>query len=148
MVETHAQAVTVLAAAMLRTGLWWGGAAAVAALTTAVVLAGGRGLVGAAVGVALGFLSSLATMGLMRLAAALPVEALLGVVMGGYTLKIALLLVVAFPLRRVAWLEPTALALSVLAVVAAWAGAEVRAFWRTRIPTIIPAAATPDRVRE
>ncbi len=148
MVETHAQAVTVLAAAMLRTGLWCAGAAAAVALAVATVLAGGPGLAGAAVGVALGLLSSLATIGLMRVAAMLPVEALLGVVMGGYTLKIALLLVVAFPLRRVAWLQPTALALSVLAVVAAWAVAEVVAFRRTRIPTIIPVPPAPDRVRE
>lgn len=137
-VETHAQAVTVLAAAMLRTGLWSAGAVAVPALAVATVLAGGSGLVGAALGVGLGFLSSLATMGLMRLAAAMPVEALFGVVMGGYTLKVALLLVAAVLLRGASWLEPTSFALSVLAVVAAWAAAEVVAFRRTRIPTIIP----------
>lgn len=137
-VETPAQAVTALAAAMLRTGLWYGGAAAVLAAVAATALAGWRGLVGAALGVLLGFLSSLATMGLMRLAAALPVETLLGVVLGGYTIKIALLLVAAVALRGAAWLDPTAFGLSVLAVVAAWAAAEVVAFRRTRIPTIIP----------
>lgn len=138
----------MLAAAMLRTGLWCGGVVALAVLGAATVLAGGPGLAGAAVGVGLGFLSSLATMGLMRVAAALPVEALLGVVMGGYTLKIALLLAVAFPLRQVAWLDSASLALSVLAVVAAWAVAEVVAFRRTRIPTIIPASAKPDGAGE
>ena len=80
-------------------------------------------------------------MGLMRLAAALPVEALLGVVMGGDP-KIALLLVVAFPLsRRVAWSGAHRAGVVGAGGGRGVGGAEVVAFLRTRIPTIIPAAA-------
>ncbi|QSB15851.1 hypothetical protein JQS43_05820 [Natronosporangium hydrolyticum] len=138
-VETHAESVRALAAAMLRTGLGFGAAAALVALALSSAFAGWPGLLGAAVGVALGFVSSLATIGLMHLTAPLPVEALFGAAMGSYAIKIGLLMAVVAPLRGVSSLHPTALALSVLAVVVAWAVAELVAFWRTRLPTIIPA---------
>lgn len=138
-VETHADSVRALAAAMLRTGLALGAVVAVAAIAVATAVGGWPGLYGAVVGVALGFVSSLATIGLMHLTAPLPVQALFGAVLGGYVIKIGLLMAVVAPLRAVTWLEPTALALSVLAVVFAWVGAEVMAFRRTPLPTIIPA---------
>lgn len=138
--RTHADSVRILATAMLRTGVRVGGATAVVALAAGVGVAGWPGLVGAAVGAAVGFASSLLTIALMRLAAPLPVESLFGVVLGGYVIKVFLLLVVAVPLREVEQMHPVAFALTVVAVVVAWAAAEVIAFWRTRLPTIIPAA--------
>jgi ATP synthase protein I len=131
--------VRTLAAAMLRTGMVFGSVAVVVSVAVAAALAGWPGLSGAAVGAVVGFVSSLLTIVLMKATAALPVEALFGAVLGGYTLKIFALLVVTYALRPVEQLHPVALALTVLAVVVAWVAAEVVAFWRTRIPTIIPA---------
>jgi ATP synthase protein I len=135
----HAASVRTLAAAMLRTGVRLAGAVAVLSLVVAAALAGWQGLFGAAVGAAVAFVSSLVTIALMRATAPLPVESLFGAGLGGYLLKIVLLLAIAVPLRGVEQLHPTALALTVLAVVVAWVVAEVIAFRRTKIPTIIPA---------
>jgi ATP synthase protein I len=129
----------MLAAAMLRIGLGVGSATAVAALAVAAALAGWPGLLGAAVGAGVAFASSLLTIALMRVTASLPVESLFGVVLGGYLIKVFLLLAIAVPLRDATQLHPMALALTVVAVVIAWALAEVIAFRRTRLPTIIPA---------
>lgn len=74
----------------------------------------------------------------MRMVAAMPVAALLGAVLGGYTLKMAALLLVAAALQGVEAVHPIAFGLSVLAVVVTWAAAEMVAFRRTPIPTIIP----------
>lgn len=143
--HAHAQSVRLLATAMFRTGVRFGAIATAGSLLVATMMAGWAGFWGAAVGTGLGFLSSLATIGLMRLGAAMPAQALFGAVMGGYAVKIGLLMVVALPLRRVEQLEPLALGLSVLAVVFAWVIAEVVAFRRTPIPTIIPDPDPPER---
>jgi ATP synthase protein I len=135
----HAESVRTLAAAMFRTGVLLGAATAVVCLAVASAVAGWPGLYGAAVGGAVGFVSCLLTIALMRATAPLPVESLFGAVLGGYLLKIFLLLAVAVPLRGVEQLHPVALALTLLAVVLAWAAAEVIAFRRTKLPTIIPA---------
>lgn len=137
-VTTHAESVRALAAAMLRVGVWFGALAGLGALLVAAAFAGWPGLLGAGLGVAVGFASALFTIGLMRLSAPLPVEAVFGAVLGGYVVKIGLLLAVAAPLREIGQLDRLAFALSVLAVVVAWAVAEVVAFRRTPIPTIIP----------
>ncbi|MDV6011781.1 hypothetical protein F8178_04705 [Haloechinothrix sp. LS1_15] len=137
--DPHAASVRRLAAAMLRTGLLFGAAAGAVSVVVAAVLAGWTGLIGAVIGVAVAFASSLVTVGMMHLTAALPPESLLGVVLGGYTLKIVALLVVMVTLRDVPVLDPMALGLTVLVTVIAWAVAEVVAFRRTKIPTIIPA---------
>jgi ATP synthase protein I len=134
----HADSVRTLAAAMLRTGVVFSAVATLAALAVAAAAAGWPGVYGAAVGAAVGLVSSLLTIAMMWASAPLPVESLFGVVMGGYTVKIFALLVVAFPLRQVEAIHPMSLALTVLVVVVAWAAAEVVAFRRTRIPTIIP----------
>ncbi len=136
--NAHAESVRRLAAAMLRTGCAFGVVAAVAAMVVAVVVAGWEGWWGASVGVGLGFGSCLATIGLMRLTAALPVQSLFGAVLGGYAVKVGLLMVVAVPLRGIGQLHPLSLGLSIVAVVLAWAVAEVVAFFRTPIPTVIP----------
>lgn len=148
MAESHAGSVRTLAAAILRTGLLLGAAAAAVALAAAAALAGWPGVLGAGTGIAVAFVSSLFTIVLMRLTAALPVAAMFGAVLGGYTMKVAGLLMVAVPLRGVEQFHPMAFGMSVLAVVVAWAAAGVVAFKRTRIPTIIPAPAgsgCPDR---
>ena len=129
--NAHAESVRRLAAAMLRTGGAFGGVAAVAARGVGVVGAGGDGWGGPRVGVGLGFGSCLATIGLMRLTAALPVQSLFGAVLGGYAVKVGLLMVVAVPLRGIGQLHPLSLGLSIVAVVLAWAVAEVVAFFRT-----------------
>lgn len=115
-----------------------GAGAGLAAMAGAALLGGWAGLAGAAVGAVLGFVASLSTVGLMRLTAALPVQALFGAVMGGYIVKIFLLIAVGMPLREVDGLHPLGLGLAMLTVVVAWAAAGIVAFLRTKIPTVIP----------
>lgn len=136
----HADSVRKLAGAMLRTGTRFGVVTAILAIAISTVLIGWAGLFGSLAGALVGFASSLVTVWMMHKTATLPAEAVLGVVLGGYTLKIVALLVVMLTLRPLTWFDPMALALTVLATVVAWTVAEVRAFQQTRIPTIISGA--------
>ncbi len=136
----HAQSVLTLADAMYRGALWPAVATVVVAVVVATVLTGLPGLFGALVGGAVAFGSSLVTLWMMRRTAAMEPMAVMAVALGGYILKVLVLLGVMMGLRGVGALQPKALAFTMLAVILVWAGAEFVAFRRTRIPTIIPAS--------
>ncbi|SNR77310.1 hypothetical protein SAMN06265360_11880 [Haloechinothrix alba] len=134
----HAASVRTLATAMLRMGLRIGLAGALLAIAVSWVLLGWPGLASAAVGALVAFGSSLVTVWMMHKTAALPPEMLFGLVLGGYILKLGALLVVMLTLRGVEVFDPVALGVTMLVTVLAWAAAEVVAFQRAKIPTVIP----------
>jgi|SRR5690606_6927162 len=122
---------------MLRTALVPGLLTVALGATAGGLLVGVDGLLGAVAGGAVGFASSLMTLFLMRWSAGLPVTVVMGVAVGGFALKMVILLVVMIALRGVDALHPMSLALTFLATVLVWAGAEAVAFRRTKIPTVI-----------
>jgi ATP synthase protein I len=133
----HAASVRKLAAAMLRTA-WLPTLIAVAACAVlAVSIVGLPGLWGALVGGAIGIGISVLTIVLMRLSAELPPMVVMAVAMAGYVAKLLVLLVVIVTLKGVGDLHPYALGLTMLASLFVWIAAEVVAFRRTDIPTII-----------
>ncbi len=133
----HAESVRKLANAMLRTAIWPGLITVALAAAVATAVAGTAGLFGALVGGAVAFGSSLLTIVMMRQSADLPVMMVMSVALGGYVFKILALLIVMILLRGVDGLHVMSLALTVLAPVLVWAGAELVAFKKTKIPTII-----------
>lgn len=133
----HGESVRKLARAMLRTAVWPGVITVVLAAAVATVFEGTPGLFGALVGGAVAFGSSLLTIVMMRESADLPVMMVMTIALGGYVFKILVLLIVMILLRGVDGLHTMSLALTVLATVMVWAGAELVAFKRTKIPTII-----------
>ncbi|WP_158893077.1 hypothetical protein [Amycolatopsis anabasis] len=134
----HAQAVLKLADAMLRATLIVGlGTIAVAAVV-ATIWVGLPGLLGALVGGAVAFASSLATIGMMRFCAAMDPMFVMMVALASYVVKVLILLGVMTLLRGVDALHPYALAITMLAAFVFTAAGEVRAFKQTKIPTIIP----------
>lgn len=134
---SHAESVRRLAAAMVRTGLVPGLATVAAGAVIGAVVVGSAGLWGALVGGAVALASSLLTVGLMRFSAELPVQLVMVLALGGYLLKMVALLAVMVALRGVEALHVRSLAFTFLAVVLVWAGSEVVAFKRTRIPTLV-----------
>lgn len=133
----HAQSVRTLADAMLRTSIVPGLVTVAAAVVVATVVAGTPGLLGAAVGGVIAFASSLFTILMMKQSADLPVMMVMAIALGGYVFKLLVLLIAMILLRGVEAIHPMSLALTVLATVMVWAGAELVAFKRTKIPTII-----------
>ncbi len=133
----HAESVRKLAGAMLRTAISPGLITVVAAAVIATVFAGTAGLLGALVGGAVAFASSLLTIVMMRESADLPVMMVMAIALGGYVFKILALLIVMILLRGVEGLHTMSLALTVLVTVMVWAGAELVAFKKTKIPTIV-----------
>lgn len=136
-VDPQAESVRKLARAMLRTALLPGLLTVAIAATIAAVAIGSSGLTGALVGGAVAFASSLLTIVLMRLSAGMPPMVVMAVAMGGYLLKLVALLVVLVLLRDVESVHTMSLGLTMLATIFVWAGAEVVAFKRTQIPTLI-----------
>lgn len=135
--ETHGDAVRKLADAMLRTALLPSlGVVAIGAVI-AVLVVGLPGLWGALLGGGIAIGSSLVTLFLMKQSAELPPQVVMAIALGGYLVKIAALLIVAIVFRGVSWLHPISLALTLVAAVAVWTGAEVVAFRKTKIPTLI-----------
>lgn len=134
---SHADSVRRLAATMVRIGLLPGLLTVAAGAGIAAVAVGSTGLWGALVGGAVALASSLLTFGLMRWSADLPVQIVMVLALGGYLLKMIALLAVMVALGGVAALHVRSLAFTFLAVVLVWAGTEVVAFKRTRIPTLI-----------
>ncbi|PRX49223.1 hypothetical protein B0I33_103257 [Prauserella shujinwangii] len=134
----HAAQVLKLADAMLRGALWPGLGTVVIGAVVATVWVGVPGLLGALVGGAVAFASSLASLWMMRRTSGMDPMALLAVALGGYIVKFLVLLGVMMLLGGVEALHPFALALTMLAVILVWATAEAIAFKRTKIPTIIP----------
>ena len=81
---------------------------------------------------------SLLTIFLMRWTGGLHPMFVMAVALGGYVGKMLVLLIVMTLLGGVDALHPTSLALTMLATIMVWAGAEVVAFRKTKIPTIVP----------
>ncbi|HKS43713.1 MAG TPA: hypothetical protein VJT49_01105 [Amycolatopsis sp.] len=140
----HTEAMLKLADAMFRGALWPAVGAAALGVVVSAVLAGLPGLFGALAGGAIGFASCLATLWMMRKTAAMHPMAVMAVALGGYIVKLLVLLGVLTALRGVDALQPKALALTMLAVILASAAAEAVAFRRTKIPTIVPASGDSD----
>jgi ATP synthase protein I len=134
----HAEAVLKLADAMLRIALWPGVATVVVAAVVATVWVGLPGLLSALIGGVIAFASSLATLWMMRKTAPMPPMMVMAVALGGYIFKLLVLLGVMMALGSIHGLHREALAFTMLAVILVWAAAELVAFKRTKIPTIIP----------
>ncbi|MDA3628005.1 hypothetical protein OU415_21410 [Saccharopolyspora sp. WRP15-2] len=137
-VNPHAETVRRLASAMLRTAVWPGVATVVVAAVVATALVGTPGLLGALVGGVVAFGSSLLTIWLMRFTGGMNPHFVMVAALGGYVGKMLVLLVVMTLLGGVEALHRESLAFTMLATVMVWAGAEVVAFKRTKIPTIVP----------
>lgn len=135
--KTHGDSVRLLATAMLRYGLPIGLAVIVVAAVIAVSVVGMPGLWGALVGGAIGLFLSLLTILLMRQSADFPPMVVMAVAMGGFVVKLVVLLLMVVALRDVTALHTYSLGLTLLASIIAWAAAEVVAFRRTQIPTLI-----------
>ncbi|GAB2665581.1 hypothetical protein GCM10027271_25800 [Saccharopolyspora gloriosae] len=133
----HAATVRKLADAMLRTALWPGVATVLLGIVVSAVLVGATGAFGAVVGGAVAFGSSLLTIFLMRWTGGLHPMFVMAVALGGYVGKMLVLLIVMTLLGGVEAIHPMALALTMLATIMVWAGAEVVAFRNTKIPTIV-----------
>jgi hypothetical protein len=136
----HARSVLKLADAMLRATLIFALGTIIVAIAVFTILYGVQGLFGALVGGAVAFASSLATIGVMRFCAALDPMMVMAIVLGSYVVKVLVLLGLMTLLRGVHALHPYALAITMLAAFIVAAGGEMRAFKRTKIPTIIPAS--------
>lgn len=137
-VNPHAEVVRRLASAMLRTAVWPGAATVVVGAIVAAVVVGVPGLVGALIGGVVAFGSSLLTIWLMRFSGGMNPQFVMVVALGGYVGKMLVLLVVMTLLGGIDAIHRESLAFTMLATVMVWAGAEVVAFKRTRIPTVIP----------
>jgi hypothetical protein len=133
----HATSVLTLADAMLRTALVPGLVTVAVGAVAATVLVGADGLYGALVGGAVASGSSLMTLFMMRWSAGLPAMVVMGVALGGFALKMVVLLGVMIAFQGVDAFHPMSLALTFLATVLVWAAAEAVAFRRTKIPTVI-----------
>ncbi|PKW19785.1 hypothetical protein [Saccharopolyspora spinosa] len=134
----HAEIVRKLASAMLRTAVWPGVATVAVGAIVATVLVGVSGLIGALVGGVVAFASSLLTIWLMRFTGGMNPHFVMVAALGGYIGKMIVLLVVMTLLGGVDVIHRESLAFTMLATVMVWAGAEVVAFKRTKIPTIVP----------
>lgn len=133
----HAESVRKLAAAMLRTA-WLPTVIAVAACAVlAASIVGLAGLWGALVGGGIAIGISVLTIVLMRLSADLPPALVMAVAMGGYVAKLLVLLVMIITLKGVTALHPYSLGLTMLTSLFVWIAAEVVAFRRTPIPTLV-----------
>lgn len=137
-VNPHAEVVRRLATEMLRTAVWPGLATVVIGAIVATVLIGVTGLVGALIGGVVAFGSSLLTIWLMRFSGGMNPQFVMVIALGGYVGKMLVLLVVMTLLGGIDAIHRESMAFTMLATVMVWAGAEVVAFKRAKIPTIIP----------
>jgi ATP synthase protein I len=137
-VNLHARSVRVLSSAMLRTAVWPATATVVLAAVVAGLAVGVSGLLGAVIGGAVVFASSLWTIWLMRVTSALHPISVMAAALGGYVLKMVVLLLVMTLLQGVGGIHAYALGGTMLASILVWAGAEAHAFRRARIPTVEP----------
>ncbi|RSM82774.1 hypothetical protein DMH04_24465 [Kibdelosporangium aridum] len=138
--ESHREIVQTLAVAMFRGAIWWTVGTVAIAVVLAGVLVGANGVYGALAGGAVGFLSSVATLVLMRQTAGLKVQTLMIAVLGGFVVKMLILLAAMIVLGGIDVLHRNSLAITLLATILVTATAEVFAFQRTKVPTIIPAS--------
>jgi hypothetical protein len=135
----HAKTVLTAAAAMQRATLLVTPPAIVVSVVVFLVLKGMPGLIGGLIGGALGLLSSLATLAMMRFSAGQDPMFSMVIALGGYIFKILVLFGALTLLKGIAIVNPLALGVTLLVAVIISAAAEVRAQKRAKIPTIIPA---------
>ncbi|MBP2323183.1 hypothetical protein JOF56_003568 [Kibdelosporangium banguiense] len=136
--KTHTEALQRLAEAMLR----WQAKVMVPALLVAVVvftvLNGMAGLLGAGIGAVAACASSMFTFWLMRISAKHGPHAGLAAALGGLIVKMIILMVVFLPLRGVEAVHSYSLAITMLVGILTAAAADMMAFRKTNLPTIIP----------
>jgi hypothetical protein len=135
--KTHTEALQRLAEAMLRWQLKVMVPALVLALILFTVLEGAPGLLGAGIGVIAACGSSLFTFWLMRVSAKHGPHAGLAAALGGFIGKMVILLAVFLPLRGVEAVHSYSLAITMLVGILTAAGADMVAFRKTKLPTII-----------
>jgi ATP synthase protein I len=136
--DTHAGAVVRLADAMLRFQVRIVLPVLAVAIAVFTVVFGAAGLLGALVGAVICCASSAFTLWLMRLSAPHGPYAGMAAALGGFAGKMIILLITFMLLGGVTALHPKALAFTMLAGVLVAAGADVVAFRKTKIPTVIP----------
>jgi ATP synthase protein I len=114
----------------------------VAALACVVIAlpAGSTAVAGAAFGAALVVVFFSLGLVVMRRTARLNPDAVMGVVMLTYVLKVAALAVVLVLFRNASWLDPRYFALGALGCTFVWLGFELRAFTRLRVLVVDPPA--------
>lgn len=134
----HAASVRKLADAMLRTAVGPGLLTVVLGVIVATVWVGASGLLGALIGGVVAFASSLVTIVLMRWTGGMNPMFVMVAALGGYVAKMVVLLVVMTLLGGIDAIHREALAFTMLATIMVWAGAEVLAFKKTKIPTVVP----------
>jgi len=138
---THAGVVRGLAGAMLRGALIPTVAAVVLGIVVFGVLYGVQGAVGALVGGLVVCASSLATLWLMHRTAALELHFVMAAALGGFMLKMLVLLGVMLLLRQVPFLDARSVAYTMIATILVAAAAEARASKKNRTPNVILDAA-------
>ncbi|PPK64779.1 hypothetical protein V5P93_006182 [Actinokineospora auranticolor] len=134
---THAQAQLLVADQMWRAMRWPVLGAWVVGVITWTVVGGSSGLWSSLVGGTVAGLSSLGTVLLVRRTVNLNVQMLLVAALGGFVVKMFVLLVTLVLLRAVPGVHVLALGTTMLAVVLVSAAAETISFRRTKIPTLI-----------
>ncbi|ALG13313.1 hypothetical protein [Kibdelosporangium phytohabitans] len=142
--ESAKEIVHKLATAMFKGAIWWTLGTIAVAVVVAGVLVGANGVYGALAGGAVACLSSVATLVLMRQTAGISTNMLLIAVLGGFAVKMIILLVALTALGGIEALHRNSLAFTLLATILVTATAEVFAFQRTKVPTIIPASKDTD----
>ncbi|MFD9895835.1 hypothetical protein ACFWY9_41370 [Amycolatopsis sp. NPDC059027] len=135
----HAKVVLQAASAMTKASLTFVPPVIVACIVLFTILNGVPGLLGSLVGGVLAFLSSLATLGMMRFSAGLDPMFVMVTALGSYVIKLIVLFGALTLLKGVSVLHPLSLGITMIAAILLAAGVEFVAFRRTRIPTIIPA---------
>jgi len=134
---THAGVVRNLAGAMFRGALIPTVVTVVLCVVVFGVLYGVPGALGALVGGLVIIASSLATLWLMHRTAALEVHFVMAAALGGFMLKMLVLLGVMILLRDVEILHTNSVAITMVATILVTAGTEARASKRTRTPNVI-----------
>lgn len=138
----HTEALLTLAGAMFRYAIWPSLGVGVLGVVVFGLVNGGPGALGAAIGAVLAIGSSLLTLFLMRKSAGAGPHLAMAASLGGFVLKLLILLLIMAALKGVDALHRESLGITMIAVVVVAAAAEAIAFRRTKLPTIIPAGET------
>ncbi|WP_229787567.1 hypothetical protein [Actinokineospora fastidiosa] len=128
-----------LAAAMFRYSIWPSLGVGVVGVVVFGLINGMPGVLGAAIGAALAIGSSMLTLFLMRKSAGAGPHIGMAASLGGFILKLLLLLLIMAALKDVEALHRESLGITMVAVVVVAAAADAMAFRATKLPTIIPA---------
>ncbi|WP_433869899.1 hypothetical protein [Saccharopolyspora sp. CA-218241] len=137
-VNPHAQTVRTLSDAMLRTAALPVGGTVLIAAAIGFAVAGVPGIAAAVTAGVVTTGASLFTMGLMRVTAPMAPSMAMGAVLGGFFVKMFVLLLTMSALSGVDAVHSGTLAATFGVMVLVWAAAQLVAFRRTRTPTVIP----------